>query len=102
MGLRLGSCGGHVEREGERRRWMGAEAAMAAAGAGAGVERFSADGNGPCVGGTANGDNAERNHFPTVFFLAWWGKFEVLVLVYNFFAGKIKRAIYRGGIKITV
>lgn len=42
MGLRLGSCGGHVEREGERRRWMGAEAAMAAAGAGAGagVERF--------------------------------------------------------------
>jgi hypothetical protein len=42
---------------------MGAEAAMAAAG----VERFSAAGNGPWVGGRADGDNAENTHFPILF-----------------------------------
>ena len=46
---------------------MGAEAAMAAAG----VERFSAAGNDQWVGGRANGDNAESNHFPFLFFLVF-------------------------------
>jgi len=32
---------------------------------------FSAAGNGPLVGGRANGDNAESNHFPFLFFLVF-------------------------------